>query len=138
MYSSGKKNATHEYVNILVIYCLNQTILEIFKNLITLAVFTRFTNLLLKANYYSFHYNIGLLQYILLKKTTILLVAPDPPSRGIWDIWGRCRRWRSGSMYGSVLTYAQAGRSDGRQCSWALQRAVPHSWYLSQTKEHQS
>ena len=37
-YSSGHKNVTHENVNILVIYSLNPTILDIFKNLITLAV----------------------------------------------------------------------------------------------------
>ena len=35
---AAKKNAPHENVNILVIYCLNPTILDIFKNLITLAV----------------------------------------------------------------------------------------------------
>ena len=37
-HSSGKKKATHKNVNILVIFCLNLTILDIFKNLITLAV----------------------------------------------------------------------------------------------------
>ena len=35
---ADKKNATHKNVNILVIFCLNLTILDIFKNLITLAV----------------------------------------------------------------------------------------------------
>ena len=35
---AAKKKATHKNVNILVIFCLNLTILDIFKNLITLAV----------------------------------------------------------------------------------------------------
>ena len=67
--------------------------------------FTRVTNLLLRRITTASIITLGYYSIFYLK-TTILLVAPDPPSRGKWDIWGRCRRWRSGSMYGSVLTYA--------------------------------